>query len=119
MRTRWIILLAVLGVLVFGLVGASEPPPRHGSERDAATIELIESQNRTRLLEQRQLFPRSIGDDLHAQIKRESQRARGAIAIFLVICLALLFFLVLPLFERDKVAIEEPLGPDETHVHRV
>jgi hypothetical protein len=119
MRTRWIILLVVLGVLAFGLVSASEPPPQPGSERDAATIELMESQNRTRLLEQRQFFPRSIPEDMHAQIKRESQRARGAIAIFLVTCLALLFFLVLPLFERDKVADEKPLGTDETHVHRV
>jgi hypothetical protein len=119
MRTRWIILLAVLGVLVFGLTRASEPPPLPDSEFDAATIELMESQNRSRLLEQRQFFPRSIPEDVHAQIKRESQRARRAITILLVSCLAILFFLVLPLFERDKVVVEKPLGTDETHVHRV
>jgi hypothetical protein len=119
MRTRWIILLAVAGVLAFGLTRASEAPPLPGSEFDAATIELIESQNRTRLLEQGQFFPRSISEDMHAQIKRSSQRARQAISVFLVISLGLLLFLVLPLFERDKVVVEKPLGTDETHVHRV
>ena len=38
MRTRWIILLAVSGVLVFELSRASEPPPLPGSDFDAATM---------------------------------------------------------------------------------
>jgi hypothetical protein len=119
MRTKSIILVAVLGVLVVGLSRASEPLPLPGPDLDAATIEFIEAQNRAQLLEQRQLFPRSMPADMHALIKRETQRERQAISTFLVICLALLLFLVLPLFERDKVVVERPLGTDETHVHRV
>jgi uncharacterized integral membrane protein len=119
MWTKPLILIVLLGVLAVGLAGASEPLPLPGSDTDAATTELVESQNRTRLLEQRQFFPRSISEDMHGQIKRSSQRAREAISILLVTCLALLLFLVLPLFERDKVIVERPLGTDETHVHRV
>jgi predicted secreted protein len=119
MRTKWIVLFVVLGVLVVGLTRASEAPPLPGSEPDAATIELIEAQNRAQLLERGQFFPRSIPEDMHGLIKRSSQRARQAISIFLVTCLTLLLFLVLPLFERDKVVVERPLGTDETHVHRV
>ncbi len=118
MRTKPLILIVLLGTLALGLCG-SEPLPLPGSNTDAARTELIESQNRARLLEQRQLFPRSISEDMHAQIKRSSQRARQAIGIFLVTSLALLLFLLLPLFERDKVIVEKPLGTDETHVHRV
>jgi hypothetical protein len=119
MWTKPLILVLLLGILAVGLAGASEPLPLPGSDTDAATTELTESQHRTRLLEQRQFFPRSISEDMHGQIKRSSQRAREAIAIFLVTCLALLLFLMLPLFERDKVIVEKPLGTDETHVHRV
>jgi uncharacterized integral membrane protein len=119
MWTKPLILIVLLGVLAVGLAGVSEPLPLPGSDTDAATTELVESQNRTRLLEQRQFFPRSISEDMHGQIKRSSQRAREAISILLVTCLALLLFLVLPLFERDKVIVERPLGTDETHVHRV
>lgn len=119
MWTKPLIIIVLLGVLAVGLAGASEPLPLPGSDTDAATTELVESQNRTRLLEQRQFFPRSISEDMHGQIKRSSQRAREAISILLVTCLALLLFLVLPLFERDKVIVERPLGTDETHVHRV
>jgi len=119
MRTRWIILFPLLGAVVIGLAGAVETPPLPASERDAATTELIESQNRTMLREQHQLFSRRLPDEVHGQIQRESQRARRAIAIFLVTCLAFLLFLVFPLFEREKVIVEKPLGPDETHVHRV
>ena len=119
MWTKPLILIVLLGVLAVGLAGASEPLPLPGSDTDAATTELVESQNRTQLLEQRQFFPRSISEDMHGQIKRSSQRARQAISILLVTCLALLLFLVLPLFERDKVIVERPLGTDETHVHRV
>jgi hypothetical protein len=118
MWTKPLILVLLLGTLAIGL-GGSEPLPAPGSDSDAATTELVESQNRTRLLEQRQFFPRSISEDMHGQIKRSSQRAREAIAIFLVTSLALLLFLLLPLFERDKVIVEKPLGTDETHVHRV
>jgi hypothetical protein len=117
MWTKPLILMVLLGTLGVGLAGASEPVP--GSDSDAATTELIESQNRTQLLEQRQFFPRSISEDMHGQIKRSSKRAREAIAIFLVTSLGLLLFLMLPLFERDKVIVEKPLGTDETHVHRV
>jgi hypothetical protein len=118
MWTKPLILIVLLGTLAVGLC-ASQPLPLPGSDTDAATTELIESQNRTRLLEQGQFFPRSISKDLHGQIKRSSQRARQAIAIFLVTSLGLLLFLMLPLFERDKVIVEKPLGTDETHVHRV
>jgi len=118
MWTKPLILIVLLGALAVGLC-ASQPLPLPGSDADAATTELIESQNRTRLLEQGQFFPRSISEDLHGQIKRSSQRARHAIAIFLVTSLGLLLFLMLPLFERDKVIVEKPLGTDETHVHRV
>jgi hypothetical protein len=119
MWAKRFIVVVVLGISVFGLGGASEPLPLPGSQSEAATTELTEAQNRTRLREQLELFPRTIPEDVHGQIHRESQRARRAIGIFLVTCLALLFFLVLPLFERDKVIDERPLGPDDTHVHRV
>lgn len=118
MWTKPLILIVLLGTLAIGL-GGSERLSLSGSETDAATTELIESQNRTQLLEQGQFFPRSISADMHGQIKRSSQRAREAITILLVTSLALVLFLVLPLFERDKVTVEKPLGTDETHVHRV
>ncbi len=119
MSTKPFILVVLLGVLVLGLTGASESQPLPGSEPDTATTELTGSQNRSQLLERRQLLPRAIPDEVHGQIQRESQRARRAITIFLVTCLAFLVFLVLPLFEGDKVSVDRPLGTDETHVHRV
>ncbi|MBV9628332.1 MAG: hypothetical protein JO230_09575 [Xanthobacteraceae bacterium] len=118
MWTKPLILIVLLGTLAVGPC-ASQPLPLPGSDTDAATTQLIESQNRARLLEQGQFFPRSISEDMHGQIKRSSRRAREAISIFLVTSLGLLLFLLLPLFERDKVIVQKPLGTDETHVHRV
>jgi hypothetical protein len=104
---RFIPLVFIGSILLFG---STSVKTLERSDVQDALVELTEAQIRAQLREDRQFFPRSIPQEVHGQIERESRLARQSIAIVLVICLALLFFCIFPLFEREKVIVEMPGG---------
>lgn len=117
MKARRLVPLMLVAALTLSLAGASEPPPPPDEDTQAASIELTEAQNRTRLREAKQMLPRAIPDEIHAMIDRESRRARGAIFIFLATCSVLFFLFVLTLFERGEAVVEQPDESDKAKAH--
>ncbi len=101
MRARSFITTAFVAVLVLGLTGNSERQGPFTEEYERARAELIESQNRARLHDEREFLPRTLPEEVHLQIEREFLDTWHAVGLSLLICIALLIFL-LPLFARER-----------------
>jgi hypothetical protein len=94
--------------LVVTAAFARAQTPLDSPVMQSAAEELAEAQMRRDFQESRRIFARMGSGEEHAMVEREGLHARSSVRILLAVCLMLLVLFAFPLFEDDKVTINDP-----------